>query len=64
MEPLTSQRSTRGRCLTTRRRLGSRTIKHVAGRGRDLRVQVEFDDESVGLKQLLAAYAGLEKEWE
>ncbi|MDO8666498.1 MAG: UvrD-helicase domain-containing protein [Gemmatimonadales bacterium] len=46
------------------RRFGSGTIKHVAGRGRDLKVQVEFDDESVGLKQLLAAYAGLEKEWE
>ena len=46
------------------RRFGSGTIKQVAGRGRDLKVQVEFDDESVGLKQLLAAYAGLEKEWE
>ncbi|MDP3774618.1 MAG: UvrD-helicase domain-containing protein [Gemmatimonadales bacterium] len=46
------------------RRFGGGTIKHVAGRGRDLKVQVEFDDESVGLKQLLAAYAGLEKEWE
>ena len=46
------------------RRFGSGTIRDVAGRGKDLKVQVEFDDETVGLKQLLAAYAGLEREWE
>ena len=46
------------------RRFGSGTIKRVEGRGRDLKVAVEFDDEAVGLKQLLAAYAGLERDWE
>jgi DNA helicase-2/ATP-dependent DNA helicase PcrA len=46
------------------RRFGSGTIRQVAGRGRDLKVAVEFDDAAVGLKQLLAAYAGLEREWE
>jgi len=46
------------------RRFGTGTIRRVAGRGRDLKVAVEFDDESVGEKQLLAAYAGLEREWE
>ena len=25
---------------------------------------VAFDDEEVGVKQLLVAYAGLEREWE
>ena len=45
-------------------RFGSGTIREVAGRGRDLKVAVEFDDETVGLKQLLAAYAGLERDWE
>jgi DNA helicase-2/ATP-dependent DNA helicase PcrA len=46
------------------RRFGSGTIKRVEGRGRDLKIAVEFDDETVGIKQLLAAYAGLEREWE
>jgi DNA helicase-2/ATP-dependent DNA helicase PcrA len=46
------------------RRFGGGTIRQVAGRGRDLKVAVAFDDETVGLKQLLAAYAGLEREWE
>jgi len=46
------------------RRFGTGTIKQVAGRGRDLKVLVTFDDEAVGDKQLLAMYAGLEREWE
>jgi len=46
------------------RRFGAGTIRQVAGRGRDLKVAVTFDDESVGEKQLLAAYAGLEQESE
>jgi len=44
------------------RRFGSGTIRRVEGRGRELKVAVEFDDTEVGTKQLLAAYAGLEKE--
>jgi DNA helicase-2/ATP-dependent DNA helicase PcrA len=46
------------------RRFGSGTIQAVQGRGRELKVAVAFDDEAVGLKQLLAAYAGLEREWD
>jgi DNA helicase-2/ATP-dependent DNA helicase PcrA len=46
------------------RRFGSGTIQGLIGTGRDLKVSVAFDDEEVGVKQLLVAYAGLEREWE
>ncbi|HET9727250.1 MAG TPA: 3'-5' exonuclease, partial [Gemmatimonadales bacterium] len=46
------------------RRFGSGTIQGLTGTGRDLKVSVSFDDEEVGVKQLLVAYAGLEREWE
>ncbi len=46
------------------RRFGSGTICGLAGRGRDLKVDVEFDDGEIGRKQLLVAYAGLERDWE
>jgi DNA helicase-2/ATP-dependent DNA helicase PcrA len=46
------------------RRFGSGTIQGLIGVGRDLKVSVAFDDEEVGVKQLLVAYAGLEREWE
>jgi DNA helicase-2/ATP-dependent DNA helicase PcrA len=46
------------------RRFGSGTIQGLIGSGRDLKVSVAFDDEDVGVKQLLVAYAGLEREWE
>jgi ATP-dependent DNA helicase UvrD/PcrA len=46
------------------RRFGSGTIRGLTGTGRDLKVSVAFDDEEVGIKQLLVAYAGLEREWE
>jgi DNA helicase-2/ATP-dependent DNA helicase PcrA len=46
------------------RRFGSGTIQGLVGTGRDLKVSVAFDDEEVGIKQLLVAYAGLEREWE
>jgi DNA helicase-2/ATP-dependent DNA helicase PcrA len=46
------------------RRFGSGAIQGLSGAGRDLKVSVQFDDEEVGLKQLLVAYAGLEREWE
>ena len=46
------------------RRFGSGTIQGLTGTGRDLKVTVSFDDEDVGVKQLLVAYAGLEREWE
>jgi DNA helicase-2/ATP-dependent DNA helicase PcrA len=46
------------------RRFGSGTIQGLVGTGRDLKVSVAFDDEDVGVKQLLVAYAGLERDWE
>ena len=46
------------------RRFGSGTIQGLMGSGRDLKVAVLFDGEEVGLKQLLVAYAGLERDWE
>jgi len=48
----------------THRRFGSGSIQGLSGGGRDLKVSVQFDDEEVGLKQLLVAFAGLEREWE
>jgi len=46
------------------RKFGSGTVQAVSGRGRTLKVTVAFDDAEVGAKQLLVAYAGLEREWE
>ena len=46
------------------RRFGSGTIRGLTGTGRDLKVSVAFDNEEVGIKQLLVAFAGLEREWE
>jgi len=46
------------------RRFGAGTIEGLTGAGKDLKVAVRFDDQAVGLKQLLVAYAGLERAWE
>ena len=46
------------------RRFGGGVIKGLTGTGRDLKVAVLFVDEEHGMKQLLVAYAGLEREWE
>ena len=46
------------------RKFGAGVIRGLAGVGRDLKVVVEFDDHAVGTKQLLVAYAGLERDWE
>jgi DNA helicase-2/ATP-dependent DNA helicase PcrA len=46
------------------RKFGGGVVRHVTGRGRDLKVTVQFDDETVGTKQLLAVFAALEREWE
>ncbi len=46
------------------RRFGSGKIQGLIGTGRDLKVSVAFDDETIGVKQLLVAYAGLERDWE
>ena len=44
------------------RRFGAGTIQGLQGAGKDLRVTVAFDDETAGTRQLLVAYAGLERE--
>ena len=46
------------------RRFGAGTITGLSGVGRDTKVSVAFDDAEVGVKQLLVAYAGLERDWE
>ena len=46
------------------RKFGAGVVRAVAGSGRALKVTVEFDAADVGTKQLLVAYAGLEREWE
>jgi hypothetical protein len=43
------------------RRFGKGTVIRAWGTGRDRRVRVDFDDPEVGTKQLLVAYANLEK---
>jgi DNA helicase-2/ATP-dependent DNA helicase PcrA len=45
------------------RRFGSGTVQGLSGVGKDLKVSVLFDDASVGLKQLLVGFAGLERDW-
>jgi DNA helicase-2/ATP-dependent DNA helicase PcrA len=45
------------------RRFGSGTVQGLSGVGKDLKVSVLFDDESVGVKQLLVGFAGLERDW-
>ena len=46
------------------RRFGSGAILGLSGGGKDLKVTVSFDSAEVGVKQLLVAYAGLERDWE
>ena len=46
------------------RKFGPGTIRGLDGRGRDLKVVVEFDDGEVGTRLLLVAYAGLERDWD
>lgn len=46
------------------RRFGSGTVEGLKGAGRDLKVVVQFDDDEAGQKELLVAYAGLERDWE
>lgn len=46
------------------RKFGIGTIRGLSGHGRDLRVMVDFDDTEVGTRQLLVAYAGLERDGE
>jgi DNA helicase-2/ATP-dependent DNA helicase PcrA len=45
------------------RKFGGGVVSAVSGQGRDLRVTVNFEDPEIGTKQLLVAYAGLERDW-
>ena len=42
-------------------RFGSGTIAEVSGTGKDAKVTVDFDDESIGRKRLVIAFAGLQR---
>jgi ATP-dependent DNA helicase UvrD/PcrA len=46
------------------RKFGGGVVRAVSGSGRNLKVTVDFDDQDIGTKQLLVAYAGLERDWE
>ena len=46
------------------RTFGSGIIAELAGAGRDTKVTVDFDDESVGRKRLVVAFAGLERDFD
>ena len=45
----------------THRTFGSGTIAEVSGAGKDAKVTVDFDDEGIGRKRLVIAFAGLER---
>ncbi|MBX3133145.1 MAG: UvrD-helicase domain-containing protein [Gemmatimonadaceae bacterium] len=45
-------------------RFGSGTIAEVSGTGKDAKVTVDFDDETVGRKRLVIAFAGLQRAFE
>jgi DNA helicase-2/ATP-dependent DNA helicase PcrA len=45
-------------------KFGAGTIAELAGSGRDAKVRIDFDDESIGRKTLVVAQANLEREWE
>jgi DNA helicase-2/ATP-dependent DNA helicase PcrA len=46
------------------RRFGAGAILGLSGAGKDLKVSVGFDDPEIGTKQLLVAFAGLERDWD
>jgi DNA helicase-2/ATP-dependent DNA helicase PcrA len=45
-------------------RFGTGTITELTGVGRETKVSVHFDDEAIGVKRLVVAYAGLERGWD
>jgi DNA helicase-2/ATP-dependent DNA helicase PcrA len=45
-------------------RFGGGVIAELVGTGKDTKVTIDFDDEAIGRKRLVVAYAGLEREWD
>ena len=45
-------------------RFGTGSIAELSGTGKDTKVTVDFDDETIGRKRLVVAYAGLERGWD
>ncbi|HUF30703.1 MAG TPA: UvrD-helicase domain-containing protein [Gemmatimonadaceae bacterium] len=45
-------------------RFGEGVVMELAGVGREAKVTIDFDDETIGRKRLVIAYAGLERGWE
>ena len=43
------------------RKFGSGTIAELSGSGRDAKVKIDFDDETIGRKTLVIAQANLER---
>jgi ATP-dependent DNA helicase UvrD/PcrA len=46
------------------KRFGSGTICELSGVGKETKVTVDFEDETIGRKRLVVAYAGLERGWD
>ncbi len=45
-------------------RFGEGVVMELAGTGREAKVTIDFDDEMIGRKRLVIAYAGLERGWD
>ncbi|MFN8572743.1 MAG: hypothetical protein U0132_11905 [Gemmatimonadaceae bacterium] len=45
-------------------KFGPGTIAELSGSGKETKVTIDFDDEEVGRKRLVVAYAGLQKDWD
>ena len=59
-----NRRTRRGFVIGARvkhRKFGSGTIAELSGTGRDAKVKVDFDDETIGRKTLVIAQANLER---
>jgi len=46
------------------RKFGTGTVAELSGTGRDAKVRIDFDDETIGRKTLVVAQANLERGWD
>jgi DNA helicase II / ATP-dependent DNA helicase PcrA len=46
------------------KKFGAGRIAEMTGAGRDMKVRIDFDDETIGRKTLVVAQANLEPEWD